>query len=74
MRQEGPRCWGQAIRTEVTGRQWLPRSWAALAPQPCRIAEPGSSPATGRCWQQEREQASPLSVAIFRCWREAEER
>lgn len=23
-----------------------------------------------RCWQQ----ASPLSVAIFRCWREAEER
>lgn len=26
------------------------------------------------CWQQGREQASPLSEAIFRCWREAEER
>lgn len=44
-----------------------------LIPYSCAV-QPGSSLATAGCWQQGREQASPLSAAIFRCWREAEER
>lgn len=63
----------------------LPWSQVALAPQRCRgrdgvgplqlcrPRQPGSSLATSGCWQWEREKASPLSAAIFRCWREAEE-
>lgn len=51
------------------------QGWDGAGPlQLRRAGQPGSSLGTAGGWQQGRQQASPLSAAIFRCWREAEER
>lgn len=63
---------GWVLGTRQQGRG-APRAPPRATPLPCGPGTQLGSLAPGwalrRCWQE----AAPLSVAIFRCWREAEE-